>query len=140
MNQSPLPEFIYHLVLKFDFLQQIHGNTYTPSRFSEDGFIHCTDGEDLTVLVANDYFSKATELLVLKIRLNKIMAKVVFEKPLPIAGGGKSHLQNENLFPHIYGSLNLDAVEGIAKLPKINYVFHFPKEFYSYLQFKEGRV
>jgi uncharacterized protein (DUF952 family) len=132
------PEFIYHLVLKSDFFSCIQGNLYTPLRFAEDGFIHCTAGEDLTVLVANDYFSNISELLALKIRLKKIMAKVLFEAPIPIAGGGDSHLKTETLFPHIYGSLNLDSVEGISKLPKINYVFHFPKQFITLTQYIEG--
>jgi uncharacterized protein (DUF952 family) len=130
--------FIYHLVLRAEFLSQIRDNSYKPLRFSEDGFIHCTEGEDMTVLVANDYFSKANDLLILKINLKKIQAKVLFEKPIPIQGGGNSHLKKDVLFPHIYGSLNLDSIEGIGTMPKINYVFHFPKSFMTQSQFIEG--
>ena len=141
MNESSTtPEFIYHLVTKFEFQTQVRDNAYIPVRYSEDGFIHCTGGEDLTILVANDYFSKEPDVLVLKISLKKLMAKVVFEKPAPISGGGNSHLIQKTFFPHIYGALNLDSIDGIAKMPRINYVFHFPKEFYSYTQFKEGRL
>ena len=94
------PEFIYHLVLKSEFLMQIQDNIYIPLRFSEDKFIHCTGEEDMTVLIANDYFSKATELLLLKIRMKAVMAKIVFESPnspspnlaTGTLAGGNSHL------------------------------------------------
>ena len=142
MNElsNPNPEFIFHLVPKMDFFTQIQDNIYTPKRFSQDGFIHCTYGEDLTILVANDYFSKELELLILKISLNKVKAKVRFEAPQPIPGGKSYHLQVNSLYPHIYGSLNLDSIEGIAKLPKINYVFHFPKVFKYYSEIKDGKI
>lgn len=142
MNEisTTTPEFIFHLVKRLEFLTQVVDNSYTPLRFKQDGFIHCTNGEDLTVLVANDYFPNETDLLVLKIRFSKIKSKVLFETKVPNPGGKDSPLKKNALFPHIYGFLNLDSIEGIARLPKINYVFHFPKEFYSYSQFKEGRL
>ena len=136
--ENTQPEFIYHLVLKKEFFSQIRDNTYLPLRFNEDGFIHCTAGEDMTVLVANDYFSKAVDLLVLKINVKRILTKVLFEKPFPIQGGGISHLKSDVLFPHIYGFLNLDSIEGISIMTKINYVFHFPKSFKTQAQFIEG--
>ncbi|HMV45921.1 MAG TPA: DUF952 domain-containing protein [Leptospiraceae bacterium] len=135
-----LPEYIYHLVLKNEFIPLVRDNYYLPLRFQQDKFIHCTQGEDLTIIVANDYFSGITDLLVLKIRLKAIHSPVTFEKPIPIPGGKKNHLIEGVLFPHIYGPLNLDAIEGIGILPKINYVFHFPKKFISYTQLKEGKL
>ena len=51
------PDFIYHLVLESEFLNQTRDNMYTPPFFSQEGFIHCTNGEDLTILIANDFFS-----------------------------------------------------------------------------------
>lgn len=135
-----LPEYIYHLVLRNEFISLIKDNYYLPLRFADDNFIHCTAGEDLTIIVANDYFSGISDLLLLKLRLEKIKSKVIFEKPIPIPGGKKNHLIDGVLFPHIYGPLNIDAIEGIGKVPKINYVFHFPKKFISYNQFKEGML
>ena len=134
------PDFIYHLVLESEFLSQTRDNMYTPLFFLQEGFIHCTNGEDLTILIANDFFSKEKDLLVLKIRLKKLMAKVLFESTIPLSGKENSPLKQGSMFPHIYGSLNLDAIEGIAKLPKINYVFHFPKQFISFNQYKAGNL
>ena len=132
------PEFIYHLVLESEFLIQTRDNMYIPQFFLREGFIHCTNGEDLTILIANDFFSKEKDLLVLKIRLKKVVAKVLFEPPVLMNGKENFPLKQGFLFPHIYGSLNLDSIEGIAKLPKINYVFHFPKQFISFNQYKAG--
>ena len=43
------PDFIYHLVLESEFLNQTRDNMYTPLFFLQEGFIHCTNGEDLTI-------------------------------------------------------------------------------------------
>jgi len=110
------PEFIYHLVPGSEFLLQIKDGQYCPRRFEQEGFIHATAGEELTLKVAEDYFAGASGVLLLRIRLSRVAAKVTFEAPAPIPGGGSAHLQNAPLFPHIYGALNLDAIDRIACL------------------------
>jgi uncharacterized protein (DUF952 family) len=122
-----LRETIYHLVTESEFQTQAKGDTYLPTRFDQDGFIHCT-GEPSTLLaVANDYFSGVEEpILVLVIETAKLTAEVRFEPPAPVAGGGTSHLAEAQLFPHIYGPLNLDAVTEIGVLRKSGSVYQWP--------------
>lgn len=108
------PKFIFHLVPSSEFYRQIKDGSYTPLRFDVDHFIHCTAGEELTMKVARDYFSGARDLLLLRILLSRVRAKVRFEAPAPIPGGGQAHLEGAPFFPHIYGALNLDAIDGIA--------------------------
>jgi uncharacterized protein (DUF952 family) len=110
---------IYHLVTESEFRAQVKGNEYVPPRFNQDGFIHCTGEPDTLLAVANDYFSSVEEpVLVLVIETAKLTAEVRFEPPAPIEGSGTSHLEGAQLFPHIYGPLNMDAVTEIGVLRK----------------------
>lgn len=119
MLQNP-PEVIYHVAMESEFRAQAVADTYTPLRFADDGFIHCTAGRDLLLKVANDYFAHVTEPVVaVAIDTAKLQVELKMEPPIPIAGGGREHLQTGVLFPHIYGPLNLDAVIGVGRLQRI---------------------
>ncbi len=114
--------FIYHIVPESEFKAGIVGGNYTPARFEQDGFVHCTASREISLLVAKDYYGvflkegNADSLLLLQIEAGKLIAPVKFEAPVPIEGGGSEHLENETLFPHIYGSVNMDAVVDNGRL------------------------
>jgi uncharacterized protein (DUF952 family) len=125
-----LKETIYHLVTESEFRAQVKGDEYIPARFDQDDFIHCTGEPDTLLAVANDYFSDVAEpVLVLVIETAKLAAEVRFEPPAPVAGGGTSHLEEAQLFPHIYGPLNLDAVAEIGALRKSDGPYQWPDHF-----------
>lgn len=121
---------IYHLVTESEFRTQAKGNEYVPARFDQDGFIHCTGEPDTLLAVANDYFSSVEEpILVLVIETANLTTEVRFEPPAPIEGSGTSHLKEAQLFPHIYGPLNLDAVTEIGVLRKNDGAYQWPDRF-----------
>ena len=71
---------------------------YLPEAYEADGFIHCTNGIDQLVTVANWFYvpdPRAFKTLALKV--SDITSDVRYDDA-------------ESLFPHIYGPLNLDAV------------------------------
>jgi uncharacterized protein (DUF952 family) len=73
---------------------------YTPEAYDVDGFIHCTNGIDQMITVANWFYvpdNRAFKVLVLD--MNRITSEVRYDDP-------------EQVFPHIYGPLNTDAVVG----------------------------
>lgn len=122
-------DVIYHIVPKTEFRAQIQASHYIPVRFAEDGFIHCTHGQDLLLRVANDYFSQVAEpVLVIAIDVNQLTSEMFVEPPAPVAGGGQEHLRDGVLFPHIYGPLNLDAVIGVGQLELVESIFQWPRE------------
>lgn len=125
-----MEQIIYHIVIKSEFINQIKNNEYLPVRFEMDGFIHCTGDEKTLLSVANDYFLNSNEeILILRLKLDKIKSEVLFEAPAPIKGSGTSHLLANSLFPHIYGPLNLDAIMDIGLLTKTNNQFTLPFSF-----------
>jgi uncharacterized protein (DUF952 family) len=54
-------------------------------------------------------------LLVIRLELARLSARVAFEPPAPVAGQRDARAEGE-LFPHVYGPLELAAVSGIGVL------------------------
>lgn len=94
------------MVPKSYYSNQDNTKDYLPAEFSRDGFIHCTDGEFMVSAIAYNIFKKLNdELLVLFIDKNKLKAKFQYDDP-------------ENLYPHIYGPLNRDAIVKIINMER----------------------
>ena len=73
--------------------------TYSPEMFAIEGFIHCSTREQV-IQVANIRFRGQTGLVLLAIDTDKVKAEIRNEN---LEGG-------EQMFPHIYGEINQDAV------------------------------
>ena len=73
--------------------------SYKPSSFETDGFIHCSILEEVAD-VANYHYLGDTDLLLLYIDSERVVSEIRYET----AG------DDDVLWPHIYGPLNLDAV------------------------------
>ncbi len=90
----------YHLVPSSVWESGKSAKWYKPEAFDADGFIHCTNGVDQLVDVANMFYvSDAREFRVLILDVGRIVSEVRYDD------GGQ-------LFPHIYGPLNTSAVIG----------------------------
>lgn len=71
---------------------------YTPEAYDADGFIHCTNGIDQLVDVANMFYvTDKREFQVLVLDVAKITSDIRYD-------------DDGQLFPHIYGPLNTSAV------------------------------
>ena len=124
------PDIIYHIVTAVDFRENVIGSMYVPKSLLREGFIHCTFGEDTTLLVMADFFCNVSgTIYLLKIITNAVIAPVRFAEAAPSPDGGSRHLEVESVFPHIYGSLNLDAVEGIGIVGRSGDRFLWPESF-----------
>lgn len=82
-------------------------DAYRPASLETEGFIHCSDPEQVLV-VANARFRGREDLLLLAIEKGRLRAVVKYEN----TEGG------DELFPHVYGPLNLDAVVASEPLGK----------------------
>jgi len=123
-------EPIYHIVPESELVRGIACGGYTPARFTEDGFVHCAAGRDVVLAVADDYYAQTDgPVLLLRIDPTRLAARLVFEAPVPIAGGGRSHLLPGTRFPHVYGPIVLSAVTGVGRLVQSAGHFEWPPEF-----------
>ena len=97
---------ILHITSLEDWLQALEDGVYRADSLSSDGFIHCSR-PDQVLQVANTWFRGKAGLVLLCINRNQVAAPIRDEN----LEGGK------DLFPHIYGSLNLDAIRQVVNFP-----------------------
>ena len=98
---------IYHItsIEKWEHAKQ-KGFYEAPSLHTE-GFIHCSDAEQVQGVLER-YYAGKTELLKLVIDTEKLSAPLKYELAPSV---------NEN-FPHVYGAINLEAVVNVVGLNK----------------------
>jgi uncharacterized protein (DUF952 family) len=78
--------------------------TYVPEAYRTDGFIHCTDGDENMLKVANLFYQDdPRDFVVLTLAVGSIESEVKYEDP-------------DQIYPHIYGPLNTDAVIGVRRV------------------------
>jgi uncharacterized protein (DUF952 family) len=92
-------EFIYHITTLEQWQKSMESGVYEADSLATEGFIHCST-ENQVAGVLERYYKGQTGLVKLTIERSKVERPLVFE----LAGS-----INE-VFPHIHGPLNLDAV------------------------------
>ena len=119
MNNVSQP--IYHLVPANYYDQQPNNKPYLPETFAQEGFIHCTAGQEMLIEVANRYFNAFTsQLFALHVDPQQLTSPLKFEPPIPPPNESpaKPHPQSDVLFPHIYGPLNREAIVDCVTLQR----------------------
>jgi uncharacterized protein (DUF952 family) len=103
--EAPVDQERYlHLTPAEVWERQRSGGEYRPEAFERDGFIHCTIGHERLVWVGNQFYGgDSRDHVVLVIDPARLMAPVRFEDP-------------ENVFPHLYGPLNVEAVDTVLRI------------------------
>ena len=90
---------IFHIAEREAWKQSQTNQSYRPEMFSVEGFIHCSSPAQV-LKVANARFRGRSDLLLLSIDTDRVDAEIRYEN---LEG-------SEQLFPHIYGELDHDAV------------------------------
>jgi uncharacterized protein (DUF952 family) len=98
--------FILHLVSKLDWLTSVKEGQYAPESLSAEGFIHCSTASQI-VGVANTFYRGQRGLVLLVIDPTRLRAELKWEPP---AEPEPTHARKGELFPHLYGPLNPEAV------------------------------
>ncbi len=133
-------ELIYHIVPEKELLSQVKEDEYIPVSFNEFGFVHCAL-EVSVIPVANDYFSKTQDrLILLKIDPGKLTSETKFEPAIPVSGDATQHLSSSPIFPHVYGPIDTIAIDGIGIIRKDQNGYHWPEEFVAFSKYIEDKV
>jgi len=93
---------ILHVAKRKEWEKAKLEGVYRGDTLDSQGFIHCSNSEQI-VKVANNLFHAQKGLVLLCIVTSKVRSKIRYE----CAG-------SEELYPHIYGPLNIDAVINVA--------------------------
>lgn len=96
---------IYLVMARHKWEQAVEAGYYEPDSLAIEGFIHAC-GQLQVDGVLNRYFQGQTDLVLLHLDENKLMAEVKYEYATSVG---------EN-FPHIYGKVNTDAVEKVTPI------------------------
>ena len=100
------PTQIYHMVAVPRWQSWPVDTDYLPAEYANDGFVHCTAGDELMVAVANRFYRNvAGEFMVLVIDTTRLTSPLLWEAPQP----GDTLAP---LFPHIYGPITAAAIIG----------------------------
>ncbi len=94
---------IVHICPRDEWQNAIHTGAYQDDSLLQNGFIHCSMPEQL-LEVANRYYQNIPDLVLLWIDPARLLSDMRWE------------ISEAAIYPHIYGTINLDAICSIAKL------------------------
>jgi uncharacterized protein (DUF952 family) len=114
-----MTELIYHITSQASWSAALKSGTYSADSLMSDGFIHCSKTDQI-LRVADSYFANQHGLVILVVDPSRLTSQVCWE-----AGTDKA----DELFPHIYGPLNLEAVVRVLNFDQgPNGMFSLPIE------------
>jgi uncharacterized protein (DUF952 family)/phosphoglycolate phosphatase-like HAD superfamily hydrolase len=120
LQDAVIPRFsmntILHITKRQQWEQAKNLDTYRADSLESEGFMHCSKSTQI-LKVAKRFFDNQKELVLLFIDSEKVQAEIRYEEA-----------EIGELFPHIYGELNIDAVyqvidfeageDGLFELPQ----------------------
>ena len=96
---------IYHIAEKDIWQAQQDAETYQPTAFAQEGFVHCSDLPQVE-RTASNYYKNRDDLVLLEIDPTQLLPETRYENLL---GGSEK-------FPHVYGEINKSAVQQVIEL------------------------
>jgi uncharacterized protein (DUF952 family) len=96
---------IYHVTTQQAWNEALSKGFYESASLKSEGFIHCSEEHQLAGVLER-YFEGQAGLVKLAIDPDKLTSKLVFDWSPSMA----------DTFPHIYGTINLDAVMSVTSL------------------------
>jgi len=116
---------ILHITTPDEWEKALLKGEYSSTTLQSDGFIHCSTIKQTTD-TANVFFKGQKGLILLCIDEEKLESECKYEDPV---GSGQHDPAVGNLFPHIYGPINLSAVIKVVDFPvDENGIFTLPRE------------
>jgi uncharacterized protein (DUF952 family) len=104
---------IYHLTSRQAWTEARNGSDYRAESLTSEGFIHCST--EMQVLpVAEKYYKGQSDMVLLKIDPALLSSELRWEPPS--GGAPPPGVPEGDLFPHIYGPINVDAVVKVYDL------------------------
>lgn len=101
---------VLHIATTSDWEAAQHRGHYVAPSLETDGFIHCSTAEQ-AIPIANALFRGQSNLLLLLVDDERATADIRYEPPATLG-----HSTGSELFPHLYGPLNIDAVIAVKRL------------------------
>jgi uncharacterized protein (DUF952 family) len=104
---------IYHITSRMAWSEARQRGDYRAGSLETEGFIHCSTNEQV-IPVTQKYYKGQEGLLVLVIEPERLTSDLKWEPPAE--GAPPPGVPEGDLFPHIYGPINLEAVIRVLDL------------------------
>jgi uncharacterized protein (DUF952 family) len=102
------PSHVFHICTRAAAAQVRSPGGYRPPSLADEGFIHLSFAHQVPGVLAK-FYAGQTGLLLLVIDTERLTSELKFEPPAAVHGHEPPASGNE-LFPHLYGALNHEAV------------------------------
>jgi uncharacterized protein (DUF952 family) len=102
---------ICHIVKRSEWMIAVARGSYAPASLQAEGYIHCSTLAQV-IDTANRFYRGQDDLVLLLIDESQLKAELKYEAPTMDRGESSGEL-----FPHLYGELNVDAVGRVVELP-----------------------
>ena len=113
-----MDRYIYHITSQQEWEQAQQNGFYSAPSLAAEGFIHCSTRAQVCG-TAERYYRGRGDLVLLNIETSRLTVELRYED---------SH-QNGVFFPHIYGTLGLEAVAAATAFPpRRDGLFGWPAE------------
>jgi uncharacterized protein (DUF952 family) len=104
---------IFHITSRTAWNEAKQRGDYRAESFATEGFIHCSTLAQV-LPVANNFYQGQSGLVLLEIEPTLLTSKLKWEPPT--GGAPPPGVARGDMFPHVYGPINLDAVIRIVDL------------------------
>ncbi len=111
---------IYHITTEKSWQIARELGEYKPASLKSEGFIHCSTEEQLPKVI-EAFYKNIPNILILGISLEKLSSPVKWEAPVHPGGVSPFPVEEMETFPHIYGAINLKAVEKVTTLAQFQF-------------------
>jgi uncharacterized protein (DUF952 family) len=108
---------IYHITTRTVWGEALLAGDYRPLSLMTEGFIHASTQVQIEKVVRN-FYSYLTDLVLLVIETDMVTSEVKWEAPIHPDPEKPLDVTSDELFPHIYGALNVNAVITTHHFPK----------------------
>jgi uncharacterized protein (DUF952 family) len=114
---------IYHITTRGEWQNAQATGHYSAPSLEKEGFIHCSKLNQV-LGVANAFYRDLRDVVLLCIDESKLSAALKWEAPAhpEIVDDAPDYPE----FPHVYGTINLDAVLKVVELPQGENGYHLP--------------
>jgi uncharacterized protein (DUF952 family) len=106
---------IYHITLRGAWLEARKRGEYRAASLENEGFVHCSTNSQILPIV-DKFFKGQRHLLLFVIDPSLLTSELKWEPP---SGGTPPGIPEDDLFPHVYGPINLDAVLKVVDLESL---------------------
>jgi len=95
---------IFHICTEQSWNDQKNSPVYIHSSLESENFIHCSEDHQVQGVLQR-YFHGQSDLIILTINSSKVYPKIQYDEA-----------PNGEVYPHIYGPLNKDAITKVRKI------------------------